>query len=483
MFKEVVTQETQWVVAPPEFVVGRETAYLDHDTPIGESFTRDFDSSLFKLSTPYGEIEHSVESYLGEKLFMPRYQELRIGYDGSLDPEYLDFMTRSVTFWRERGDYRTAYRFEMELQGMKQLAWLVSQQVSHDRSTPARHIIGSDPGQTYSTEEGGKSVVFIGEVKRLTPKEIIYGQTAVPLELLTLLSLYEKIEQVADFKKTAELTGVVLSEITAESLVAYAVPLLGTLNEVAEVFGQGSWEEVVKKAEDQLRLENDPMAKERRAGLVRYYADAIYKALHEGRGKDYLNIVDESMRRVFALEAGAKELLGLGSEHVKKIVERNMLDVKAEQLGIFTKKATREQILWFEDHYKVSITEIMQYRGWMTTVFRENPLAKRALITGCGGGISIDLNNSSWGGIETFAGGYGYAEPTIAGFDVMSDFGYQANTTESEVLQEGDTACYTCPVCESEGHKPGGEVKLRGGNLVCQRKPEEHYIKYEPQTS
>jgi len=481
VLKEILTEETQWVVVLPEFVVGGDTAYPETEREPQEIFSRDFDSNLFRIDTPYVEIEHKIASYLGEKLFMPRYEEIRFGYDGSLDPEYVGFMTRSITHWREKGDYQSAYRFEMELNGMKQLASLVSIQVSQDRSTSARHIIGSDPGPTYSTEEGAKSVIFVGEVKRLTPNEIIYGQIAVPLELLTLLTLYEKIRKVADYEKAAELTGVVLPEITAESLVAYAVPLIASLNEVAEEFGQGSWEEIVKKAEDQLRLENDPLAKERRDELVSYYANAIYQALQEGRDREYLNIIDESMRRVFALEAGAKELLGLGAEHVERIVERNLLDVRAEQMGIFAKKATREQIRWFENHYQVSITEIMQYRGWMTTVFRENPLARRALMTGCGGGINIDLNNSPLGGVETWAGGYGYAEPTQSGFDTMTDFGYQANTTESEVLHEGDTACYTCPVCESEGHTPGGEVKLKGGNLVCQRKPDKHYIKYDPQ--
>ncbi len=483
MLREVETQRLNWSVVLPEVVVGVDVVKPRSEKVVGSRFSRDFDSGLFNSLTPFPEIEHKVASYLGEKLFMPRYEEIRFGYDGSLDPEYVDFMTRSITFWRERGDYQSAYRFEMELQGMRQLAWLVSQQVSQDKSTPARHIIGSDPGLTYSTEEGAKSVIFVGEVKRLTPKEIIYGQIAVPLEMLTLLTLYEKIQKVADFTQAAELTGIALAEITAESLVAYAVPLIGSLNEVAEIFGQGSWEEVTNKAEDQLRLQKDPLAKERRNGLTTYYAKAIYQALQEGRDKEYLNIIDESMRRVFALEAGAKELLGLGPEHVKKIVERNILDVRAESLGIFSKKVTSEQVRWFEQHYQVSITEIMQYRGWMTTVFRENPLARRALLTGCGGGVSIDFNNNPWGGIETWAGGYDYAQPSLAGFDLIADFGYQTTTTESEVLHEGDTACYTCPVCESEGHTPGGEVKLRGGNLVCQRKPEKHYIKYEPQTS
>lgn len=481
MFKEVLTQELQLVVSPPEFEVGSGTEFLETERETRESFSRDFDSVLFGVDTPYAEIAHKVKSYLGEKLFMPRYEEIMFGYDGSLDPEYVMFMTRSITHWRELGDYQSAYRFEMELQGMKQLAGLVSQQVSQDRSSPARHIIGSDPGSTYTSDEGAKSVIFIGEVKRLTQSEIIYGQIAVPLELLTLLALYQKIQKIADFEKAAELTGLVLPAITAENLVAYAVPLIATLNEVAETFGQGSWEEIVKKAEDQLRLENDPLAKERRDELVRYYSNAIYQALQEGRDSEYLNTIDESMRRVFALEAGARELLGLRAEHVRRIVECNLLDVRAEQVGIFTKKATREQIRWFENHYQVSITEVMQYRGWMTTVFRENPLARRALMTGCGGGISIDLNNSPWGGIETFTGGYGYSESSLAGFDLMTEYGYQSTTTESETLHEGETACYPCPVCEGEGHKPGGEVKLQGGYLVCQRKPEDHFIQYQSQ--
>lgn len=433
-------------------------------------FKRDFDSSLFTEDTPFAEIAHKVTTYMGEKLFMPGYQEIQIGFDGSLDPEYLGLMQKSIDYWREHGDYETAYRFEMELTGMMRLAKQVGMQIAVDRNNPARHIIGSDPGITYGTEEGAKSVVFVGEVKRLTENGIVYGQYAIPLELLELLSLYEKMSKIS----TVELTN-----ITAEELVAYAAPLIGTLNEVAEIFGQGSWDQVVEKAANQLRLEKDQYGLERRQELIRYYSNLIYKALQEGRDREYLNIIDESMRRVFALEAGANELLGLREDRVKEIVERNLIDVKAEKMGLFTKQLSREQITWFEENYQVSMSEVMGYRDWMTTVFRTNPLARRALVTGCGGGINIDLNSNPWGGIESWAGGYAYDVPTEVGFEMMGSFGYQETVTETtETLNEGDTACYRCPVCESEGHNPGGEVKRRGSYLVCQDKPDQHYIQY-----
>lgn len=434
-------------------------------------FKRDFDSSLFTVETPLVEIVHKVSTYMGEKLFMPGYQEIQIGFDGSLDPEYLGLMQKSIDYWRAHGDYETAYRFEMELVGMKRLAVQVSMQISVDQNSPARHIIGSDPGTTYGTEEGAKSVVFVGEVKRVAENGIVYGQYAIPLELLELLSLYEKMTKISAIE---------LTNITAEELVAYAAPLIGTLSEVAEVFGQGSWDQIVEKAANQLRLEKDKYGVERRQELIRYYSNLIYKALQEGRDREYLNIIDESMRRVFALEAGANELLGLREDRVKEIVEKNIIDVKAEKMGLFTKQLSREQIAWFEENYQVSMSEVMEYRDWMTTVFRTNPLARMALVTGCGGGVNIDLNSNLWGGLESWAGGYGYDMTTEAGFGMMDSFGYQETTTSSssESLEDGDTACYRCPICESEGHNPGGEVKRRGSYLVCQDKPDKHYIEY-----
>lgn len=434
-------------------------------------FKRDFDSSLFTEETPFAEIAHKVSTYMGEKLFMPGYQEIQIGFDGSLDPEYTALMQKSIDYWRAQGDYETVHRFEMELVGMKRLAIQVSMQIERDRNSSARHIIGSDPGSTYGTEEGAKSVVFVGEVKRLTENGIVYGQYAIPIELLELLSLYEKMTKIS----VVELT-----DITAEELVAYAAPLIGTLNEVADIFGQGNWDQIVEKATNQLRLDKDQYGVERRQELIRYYSNLIHSALHEGRDREYLNIIDESMRRVFALEAGASELLGLRKDRVKEIVERNLIDVKAEKMGLFTRQLSREQITWFEEYYQVSLSEVMEYRGWMTNVFQTNPLARRALVTGCGGGVNIDLNSNPWGGIESWAGGYSYDAPTEVGFEMMSEFGYQETTTSSsaESLEDGDTACYRCPVCESEGHNPGGEVKRKGSYLVCQDKPDQHYIEY-----
>jgi hypothetical protein len=76
VFKEVVKQELQLVVAPPEFEVGSDTEFLETEREPRDSFSRDFDSVLFGVDTPYGEIAHKVKSYLGEKLFMPRYEEI-----------------------------------------------------------------------------------------------------------------------------------------------------------------------------------------------------------------------------------------------------------------------------------------------------------------------------------------------------------------------------------------------------------------------
>lgn len=428
---------TKWVVVGPEVVLV-DALNVVHVNGAENKFKRDFDSGLFTRNTPFLEIKHKVASYMGEKLFMPRYEEVRIGYDGSLDPEYLELMEKSIKHWRELGDENAAYRFEMELLGMKQLAMKVALSIVRNPLDPARHIIGSDPGDVYRAEES-KSVIFVGEVVRLTNEHIVYGQHAVPLELLELLMLYEKISRVADLEQLNS------SKITSEELVAYAAPLIGTLNQVATEFGQGSWEEIVKKAQDQLKLENDDYGRERREELIRYYAELIYLALQEGRDKEYLNTIDESMRRVFALEAGADELLGLSSEKVLEIVERNIIDVKAELLGLFTKSITREQVKQFEFMHNTSIEEIMLYRGWMLRAFDTNPIARRALATGCGGGKKMELISASWMGNESRSGGYKYSEPSFAGTDLMQGFGYQDTTTEALVYKSGRSISITLP--------------------------------------
>lgn len=401
-----------------------------------ERFSRDFDSSLFNEQTPLEEVRHKVAAYMGEKLFKPRREDIFIGHDGSLDQEYSEVMKRSVSYWRERGDEEAAYRFEMELVGMQQLALLVSRRVKENTSEKARFIIGSDPGSTYKTQEGSKSVVFVGEVESLSHEGIVYRQYAIPLELLSLLSLYENLVKIGDVEQTKQYSNITLGELTAENLVAYPIAIVGTLNRVAEVFGKQNWDQIVEQAEEQLRLENDILAIPRRNEFINRYTSLIFNAIKRGESGEYLNTIDESMRRVFALEAGARDYLGMSPESVGVEVEKNILAVLAQKEGLLRRNADYHRIEVFENTYNISYVEVMKYYSWMIGAFNSNPNAMRALSTGCGGGLSISKDTNRYSEV---VGANEYSTSTYSGSDMMQNYGYQEGTTtytESSISSE-----------------------------------------------
>ncbi len=73
-----------------------------------------------------------------------------------------------------------------------------------------------------------------------------------------------------------------------------------------------------------------------------------------------------------------------------------------------------------------------------------------------------DLFNNQW---DTF---------TRFDMDPLKSVLGERDGESSKELSDGETACYPCPMC-------GGEVKRRGSELVCQKNPEQHHIKYQSQ--
>lgn len=413
------------------------------DTQPKESFSRDFDSSLFNFETPLTEIELKVGAYLGEKLFQPRKESIKIGLDGKLDPEYEKHLKKSVSYWREKGDESAAYRFEMELHGMYQLANLVMQKKSPNAELMPRMINGSDPGTTYATDEGAKTVVFVTEFDHYENYWMVFNQYSLPVDLMTLEDLWESIQAYGDLAQTAKVIGAQMGELTSETLVAYPVYVqsyLGVLNEIARAYGHVDWQQIKKKANEQFKLDNDEHAILRRNEFVNVYARRIKDALSRGVSKEEINIIDEAMRRQFALESGA-EYLGLSVTRVEKLVSQMIFDVAAERHGLFESNASDKQREVFRRENKLSnleMDELVVHRTWMIGAFRNNATARKALMTGCGGGITVSMGNE---GLESWSREISFADMVYENPTMTDPFGYGIDTTTS-VSETSSTGKY-----------------------------------------
>lgn len=117
--------------------------------------------------------------------------------------------------------------------------------------------------------------------------------------------------------------------------------------------------------------------------------------------------------------------------------------------------------------YSVAQT-VLDYRyGWlMHRMFMDNG-GDRVLAAGglCGG----DSLATQWGMKNNLmSDAYGLDDR------MMLMTGEKPETEKSSELADGETACYPCPLC-------GGEVKRSGSELVCQKNPSDHHIKYQSQ--
>ena len=70
-----------------------------------EVFESDFDLDFYDPNN-LAEVETHVRAFFGEKLMKPRREKLWVGRDGTLDPDYVAMMGKSISYWRGKGDER-----------------------------------------------------------------------------------------------------------------------------------------------------------------------------------------------------------------------------------------------------------------------------------------------------------------------------------------------------------------------------------------
>lgn len=419
----------QWLVGVPV------------DEPIIQrNFKSDFDLELYNpLAMDIGEIERHVRAFLAEKLIQPRSEHLWIGKDGALDPNYVAMMQKSVNYWRARGDERAATRFEKELEGAQNIVKLVTTSALQGDPLPIV-VNASDPGDFYVDEQGRKkSVTFVWMLDSPGIGGWNYKVISLPTQFIGLEKHWELLEEVGSVQKTRDILQESLSSLTAERLIAYPVlldELIHSVDEVAKKLGFESWDRVEEIAANQLALESDPYAHERRETMVQEFTNRIVIAVQQNISTEKKEALVNAMSDMFALEAGSRDYLGLSSKKIKLEIEKNVRLSLAEKLKVFDKPPASYNSLDFE---LGDLQDLYAHRAWMIQAFATNPLAQEARATGCGGS---GTNYSQSFGVDRFS--FGYESPTYAGFNVMQNFGYQSLLTETDTRgSSSSTGKYT----------------------------------------
>lgn len=419
---------------------------------LDEQFKADFNLDFYDFEVSYARVEWEVRAFLGEKLLQPRSEDLFIGRDGRLDPNYLAMMQRSIDYWRERRDRAAVERFESELTGMRNLAILVIEHGINDQPLPIV-LTASDPGTFYVDANGRKkSATFVGLLDRAEEDGWRYKIFSLPTKHIGLNEHKEILWAIGNIETTKQILGASIEELTANNLVAFPVlldQLTHSLDELAIILGYESWEKIEEVAADQLALQGDTYAMQRREAMIVEFTTRILELIRQNRGKEEKEALVNAMGDMFALEAG-KEYLSWGEDRIRTEIAKNVRVALADKLGVF-KQA--ESFDYYSRQYDLGDWgDLYAQVRWMMNAFRTNPLAQEARATGCGGS---GINYQQGMGWDSFS--VKYQEPTYSGFEMLQDFGYtNTPTSSSDDISSGGS--------EPEGrHK--GELEYRPG--IC----------------
>jgi hypothetical protein len=421
---------------------------------VAEQFKADFNLDFYTDKTSREEIHQHVGAFLGEKLLSPRSQDLWIGRDGLLDPDYIAMMERSIQYWSDRGDTAAVNRFQSELAGMRNLAYIVIESGENGVKMPIV-AIASDPGSFYVDAEGNKkSVTFVGVLDKSEINGWKYKIFSLPTKYIGLEKHKELLWRVGDIAQTKQILGSSLEELTAENLVAFPVILnefIVSLDSLANSLGYESWDEIEKFAADQFALENDIFAKGRREVMISQYSELIYDLIRSDGSINQKEALVNAMSEMFALEQG-KEYLGWNNNQILSEIQKNTRLALAHKLGAMDNQAAFESfsITYDLGDWQENVTQYL----WMRNAFQNNSTAREALSTGCGGSGN---NYQNGFGIDSFS--FGYEQPIYSGFDVVN--GYMTNTSEDKSWSYTETG--TCAGCG----KHSSEVGLLGPCKIC----------------
>lgn len=351
-----------------------------------ESFVAEMELELYPQDVSYELVKLHVSKLLAEKLLMPNAEDLWIGKDGQLDPNYLGMMQRAVDFWQAKGDKLAVKRFTSELEGAKNIVRLVTESAQRGERPPTV-VSASDPGDFYVDQDGRKkSVTFVSILLGADEGGWRYRQVVIPTRYIGLVKHWEILQTVGEVEKTEKVLGTAVETLSAEALIAFPVLLqenILAIDKLAQELGYSDWDEVEEKARDQLVLAEDTLATGRREAMITKFAELICQYVRENRTESELKALANAMGDTFALEQG-KVYLGWDGDQISLQIDKTVqvARVDAQRQARPLDRATL--FLTEAEAY-----ELEQHQAWMMQQFATNELAREARSTGCGGsGIS-----------------------------------------------------------------------------------------------
>jgi hypothetical protein len=269
---------------------------------------------------------------------------------------------------------------------------------------------------------------------------------------------------VAYVQTSLQLLAASMQEITPNTVVSMPelfTSLESSLSNLAVSLGFSSWEAIENDTQASVMLDGEyDRTKDRRKGMIEWSVGVIRQLVNDAQPKEEFEALQETLRQVFAAERGSKyveqdlatvllemEQLFVGNggnaRYTSLLVARELLRTSDIRFS------RRDHDLHGEDHV---YTLALSARNAMLSWIGSNPLAHDSYIgTGCGSAGPNTLMGAD--SRSSF-----YERPTYSGFDMMQNFGWQANQFE-DVTSSSSTGKYTefydyrRGVCKHCGHE------------------------------
>lgn len=455
-FKEVATQ-VEWKVAPQEFEFKDEVSvFFDVDSYKGKVI-------------PLPQLNEEIFTYFAEHLRRPTSRK---AYWNGKRWRHPDGTNYSDVFMLAAETARTPIireRFEAEGLGWERGGMLAEKELPF--------LLISLPGGVYRTKYGAKNMTFLVEYIGIENGEKMYQVTSIPSHEMNAVEHTKAVMSVVGEVVDGDPNFLISNPLVAVALLD-GINKMSNLDQMANYLGYMNYQEITKLAQKSLEVEGDSFSGERRNLMVEYFAQAFYDAqsnvfYSEQKREVIQKVLADKMRYYFALEAGS-ELIGKTFEELREQISQNISD----GVTLIEHARSRKNVVTLTNSQVLELWEIQERENWRMRILRSNEKALESYrATGCV--ISTRLDNGNyWNELIVDSRGQSQLNNLFGG-EVR--VGYESNEQASKELGDGETACYKCPVCESEGHNPGGDVKRQGSELVCQANPEKHRINYNPQ--
>lgn len=404
---------------------------------------------------PLEQLIEETYTYFSEHLKVPTIR--RAYWNGSnwRHPDgtsYDDVFDQAITT-AQRSDIHKRYEFEKK-------GWESAGSIANHLKP---FLIISLPGTVYRNKYGANNMTYYADPVGREGDEVVYDILSIPSEEMSG-DIHAEV--------VLELVGEVL-ERDPDLLVSSSFVVtggIGALNDMCERLGHLDYNNLQKVARKSLESQDDPKSWVRRNQMVEYFAGAIHDAqtnvfMSDSKKMTTQGAISEAMRYFFAMEAGSsysgKEFAELESKIssyildgiTKKSIEQNNMN-----------HSTR-----MTDEEKLNLWQIRERDGRRMFDLTSNKKALNSYrVIACN-----TIRENETGGLWNE-----YKIDPLSSNPRMDVYGNEINSgpeEENKELSDGETACYPCPLC-------GGEVKRQGGDLVCQKNPEQHHIKYQSQT-